>query len=283
MSIRNTKRYTDAMQNGQITIGHFRKVPGLASTAGCWTDVGMAAGNPPPNYYASTPLVASVLDGWRGIYHGDNKSPLEMYLSEVMLVTPTAAMVGIYRMMDYLLYYPFVDLDDTDPQTDFNNSITLPRYTNGTGVMAMLVAQAPTVGAGQFTFTYVNQNGDTRTSPINYCTTSGMNMGTLLTMQPASAGGRGPFLILAEGDTGIRQILTFTNSVSNGGLGAIVLVKVLADYFINEINTPVEASFPNMQPGPPRIYDGAFLNFICNPAGSIAAGLLTGRANFVWL
>jgi hypothetical protein len=282
MSIRNNKRYTDAMLNGQVTVGHFRKVPGLASTAWCWADIGMAAGNPPPNYYASTPLVASVLDGWRGIYHGDNKDPLEMYLSEVMLVTPTVAMVGTYRLMDYLLYYPFIDLDDTDPQ-ELDNTITLPRYIDGSGVRAMLVAQAPTVGAGQFTFTYLNQDGIQHTSPINYCTTSGMNMGTLLTMQPASVGGRGLFLILAEGDTGIRQILTFTNSVSNGGLGAIVLVKVLADFFINEINTPVEASFPNMQSGPPRIYDGAFLNFICNPAGSIAAGLLTGRANFTWL
>ena len=281
MGLRNTKEYTDAMLNGRIVTGHFRKVPGLASTAYCWADIGMAAGNPPPNYYASTPLAAEGLDKWRGIFHGDDKSPSEKYLKEIMIVTPTAAMVGAYRLMDYLLYYPFVDLDDTDPQ-DMDNTVTLPRYTTGAGVRVMLVAQAPTVGGGQFIFNYVNQDGVDKTSPTNYCTTTGMNMGTLLTMQPASVGGRGPYLILAEGDTGVQQITQFTNLVSNGGLGALVLVVPMADIVISEINTPVEIYFPYASLGVPRIYDGAFLNFICNPAGSITAGLLTGRADFVW-
>jgi hypothetical protein len=242
----------------------------------------MAAGNPPPNYYASEPLVAEVLSFWSGIYHGDNKSPAEKYLSELMLVTPTSAMVGLYTLLDYIMYYPFVDLDDTDPQT-FDNTKTLPRYQDGAGLMAMVVAQAPTVGVGQFVITYINQDGIEKTSPTNFYTTTGMNMGTILTMQPASAGGRGPFVLLADGDTGIRQILTYTNLISNGGLGCMVLVKPLATIAIREINTPVEMSMPDMRTGPPRIYDGAYLNLICNPAGSIAAGILSGRAKFTWV
>ncbi len=281
MGFANTKRYTDALLTGRNTHSHFRKIPGLASTANCWVDIGMAAGNPPPNYYASEPLKAEVLDKWRGIFHGDDKSPAEKYLSELMLVTPTAAMVGVYFLLDYVLYYPFVDLDDTDLQ-EFDNTTALPRYTDGANLRAMLVAQAPTVGGGQCIFTYINQDGVEKTSPTNYLTTTGMNMGTLLTMQPASAGGRGPFLILAPGDTGVQRILTFTNLISNGGLGCLVLVKPLTTISIREINTPVEISIPVMRAGPPRIPDGAYLNFICNPAGSIAAGLLTGRAQFLW-
>jgi hypothetical protein len=281
MGFRNTKHLVDSINGGKSLTSHFRKVPGLATTAGCWADVGMAAGNPPPNYYASAPLVAAVLDKWTGIFHGDNKSPSETYITDLMLCTPTAAMLGPYFLLDYALYYPFVDLDDTDPQT-MDNAVSIPRYTDGSGVRVMLVAQAPTVGLGQFIMTYINQDGVEKTSPTNYLTTSGMNMGTILTMQPASTGGRGPFVILADGDTGVRRILTFTNLVSNGGLGCLVLVKPLATTSIREINTPMEISFPDMRTPNPRVVDGAYLNFICNPAGSIAAGLLTGRINYAW-
>jgi hypothetical protein len=281
MGFRNTKHLVDSINNGKSLTAHIRKVPGLASTAGCWADIGMATGNPIPNYYASTPLTAATLSKWEGVFHGDDKSPSEKYIVDIMLCTPTAAMLGPYFLMDYLLYYPFIDLDDTAEQFMVNN-VTLPRNTDGAGVRAMLVAQAPTVGGGQFIMTYVNQDGNTRTTPTNYCTTTGMNMGTLLTMQPASAGGLGPFVILAGGDTGVRQIISFTNLVSNGGLGCLVLVQPLATATIREINTAMEVSYPNMRTPPPRVLDGAYLNFICNPAGSIAAGLLAGRINYAW-
>jgi len=280
MPFLSNREYVDAMQDGRLYTSHFRKVPGLASTALWWADVGMAAGNPPPNYYASDPLVAATLDKWKGLFHGDDKDPSEEYLVEMMLTTPTANMVGVYRLMDYLLYYPFVDLDDTDSQS-MDNTTTLPRYADGAGVRVMLVAQSPTTGAGTFTFTYVNQDGVEHTSPTNYLTTTGAGMGQLITTENAT-GNMGPFLILAEGDTGVRSIVSFTVIVPNGGLGALVLVKPLADMVISEINTPAELTFPNMRPGPPRVLDGAFLSFICCPAGSIAAGLLTGRLVFGW-
>ena len=107
-------------------------------------------------------------------------------------------------------------------------------------------------------------------------------MGAIVTSQPAGQAGLGPYLMIASGDKGITQITGHTNIISNGGLGAYVLVKPLADIVVNEINTPNEVTLVSARPGPPRIYDGAFLNFICNTAGSIQAGLLTGRLNFVW-
>jgi len=278
---RNVRDLADAAAAGQASSCSLRKVPSQASVAGWWADLSMAAGNPVPNYYASSPLVAATLDGFKGVFHGDNKTPAGKFLTEIMLVTPTAAMVGQYKLMDYLLYYPFVGLDDADPQV-FDNTVTLPRYADGAGVMAMLVAAAPTIGGGQFTFDYINQDGVAKTSPIQFCGTTGASIASLITSQPATVAGLGPFLKLAGGDTGIRQVTGFTNLVLNGGLGTLVLVKPLAEHVIYEINTPSEKAFVSHFAGCPRIEDGAYLNFICSPAGSIAAGLLAGRLNFCW-
>ena len=41
-------------------------------------------------------------------------------------------------LADYLLYYPTIVDGNTDPQV-MNNTVTLPRYTDGKGVMMMAV------------------------------------------------------------------------------------------------------------------------------------------------
>ena len=277
----NISAFARAFDAGRTHSCSFRKVPSQASTAGWWVDLSMASGNPLPNYYASTPLEAAVLDGFRGIFHGDAKSPASKHLTELHLVTPTAGLVGVYRLLDYLLYYPFIDLDDTDAQV-MDNDVTLPRYTTGAGVRPMLVAVAPTTGGGSFTFYYVNQDGVAKTAPTQSCSTGVANIASLITSERATAAGGRVFLTLADGDTGVRSITSWTNLVSNGGLGSLVLAKPLGDVAIREINTAAEMSWVRMQAGAPRIEDGAYLNFIMNCAATVAAGTLAGRASFAW-
>jgi hypothetical protein len=258
-----------------------RKVPSQASVSGNWIDLSMAAGNPKPNYYASSPLEAAVLDGFDGLFHGDDKSPSDMFLTGLSLCTPTAGLVGEYRLLDYLLYYPFIDLGDGDTQV-MTNDITLPRYTDGAGVIAMLVVVAPTAGSEQFTFDYINQDGVQKTAPTQVCSTVAANIGTLATSQQGTVCSGGIFLRLASGDSGIRSIVSFTTLVPNGGLASLVLVKPLASHLVPEINMEAEKTFVNMQMALPRIYDGAYLNFIQNCSGSVAAGTLAGRLDFAW-
>jgi len=279
--IQSTTQLVDAINAGQESFCSFRKVPSQASTAGQWVDLSMAAGNPVPNYYASTPLVADTLDGMKGIYHGGDKSPSEMYLYEAGLCTPTAGLLGFYHLLDYLLYYPFVDGDATTVQT-MDNSVSLPRYTTGDGVMAMMVALAPTTGNGFFTFTYVNQNGVSKTSPIQFAGTASTPIASLINAQPATVAGPGPFLKLAEGDTGIRSVTDWTWTTGNGGLHAIVLVKPLATLTVREASVVCEKQFIGGKMPLPRIYDGAYLNLIMNCAATVAAGTLSGHAKFFW-
>lgn len=281
MGFGSVKSYVDARLGGREHFCSIRKVPSQASTAGWWVDLSMAAGNPPPNYYASEPLVAATLEGLRGIWHGDDKAPATKHLAELGLVTPTAGLVGWYMMLDYLLYYPFIDGDDADAQV-MDNTVVLPRHADGDGVQVMAVAVAPTTGTGVFTFDYVNQDGVSRTSPPQGCSAAAANIASLVTSSQATANGGGPFLNLASGDTGVRSITSVQFSTLNGGLIALVLVKPLADSAIREVNTMRELSFVNGRAAPPRVLDGSYLNFIVNCAASVAAGSLVGYANFAW-
>ncbi len=274
--------WADAYAAGREHFCSFRKVPSQATVAGWWADLSMTSGNPVPNYYAASPLEAAVLDGERGIFHGADKSPSVMHLAKLGLVTPTAGFVGRYMLLDYLLYYPFVDGDDLDVQTMVND-VALPRYEDGAGVQVMAVCVAPSTGGGTFTFDYVNQDGVTKTSPVQACSTTASGITSIVTSQQDVANmPGGPFLKLASGDTGVRSIVSAQHLVANGGLVALVLVRPLADLAIREINTMVERHFLVQHPAPPRIYDGAYLGLIVNCAATIAAGQLAGFCNFVW-
>lgn len=282
MGFASVAEYAAAIDSGHAHFCSLRKIPSQASTAGWWADLSMAAGNPPPNYYASSPLIAGTLEGFRGIFHGADKAPGEMFLTEMGLVTPTAGLIGRYMLLDYLLYYPFIDGDSADEQ-DLDNTVPLPRYADGDGVRVMAVAVAPSTGTGKFTFDYINQAGDAKTSPVQVCSTTAANIATLITTQQAVAGAPGgPFLLLADGDTGVRSITAVTMSVLNGGLFALVLVRPLADFVLREANTMTELPFVSARAGLPRVLDGAYLNLIVQCSASIAAGTLTGYAKFAW-
>lgn len=277
----NVAQLAAADAAGRTHACSIRKVPSQASVAGNWADLSMAAGNPKPQYYAATPLAAAVLDGFDGIFHGADKSPASKHITAFGLVTPTAALVGQYMLCDYLLFYPFVDGDSLDEQA-MDNATTLPRYTSGDGVRVMAVASAPTTGGGQFTFNYVNQAGEAKTSPVITCNATAANIATLVTSEQAQASGGQQFLPLASGDTGVRSITSVTYTTASGGLVAFVLVFPLLDLAVREINTMAEVECVRMRAGAPQVQDGAYLGLIVNPAGSMAAGQLAGYAKFAW-
>ena len=267
-------KYVGALANaaaeGRSHFCGFRKVPAQATVAGNWVDLSMAAGNPKPNYYASSPLVAATLDGFDGLFHGDAKSPYTKHLTNWLLMSPTAALVGQYKLLDYLLYYPFIDGDAAGETQTLTNSVTLPRYADGENVQVMAVVVAPTTGGGSFTVEYVDALGVTRTSNTISANVTAANIGTIATSEQGQVSGGQCFLPLNA--RGVRRINAVNVIAPLGGLLSLVLVKPIADSAIREINTAKELNF----------FRDAYLNMICNPAGSIAAGLLTGNLNFAW-
>jgi hypothetical protein len=268
-----------AEQDGRTHFCSFRKVPSQASAALGWFDLSMAAGNPLPQYYAASPLEAARLEGMRGIFHGDDKAPSTMHLTDWNVVTPTANCVGRLKALRYGLYYPFIDGDSLDQQ-DLTNDVA-PLNPPPQGWKVMIVAVAPTAGGGSLTFKYM-RNGVEKTSPVIALNTAVVNIASIATGDPAVAAGGMPFARLDNGDEGVDTLTSVTFVAPSGGLFAFVLVDPLADIATREINTPAEKNFVQAHPGAPRIYDDDYINFIGNCTGSVAAGIFAGFCKFAW-
>lgn len=287
MTFTNVAQLADA-QTERSKYLSFRKLPAVVTGAGTWYDYSMAPGNPTPQYYAAAPLTAQTMarstDG--GIQHGGNVSPLSKYLRKLTLMSVAAAGVPqrVY-MLDYLMFYPFVDMGTPDQQ-DMINVQTLPRYATGAGVQMMAILVAPHGLVGDtFFVTYTNQDGTAgRVTPLHRMSTAIAVNGTILTTQQTGAGRFGPFLALQAGDTGARSIEAVQCTAGTDvGLFTLVLVQPLAEMTVREITAPTEADFYLTSGGKlPAIVDDAYLNFISCPNGSLTGVPLFGDATFIW-
>jgi hypothetical protein len=281
---RNVRAYVDAYDAGKVKISTWRKSPSQATTAGVWFDLSMSPGNPIPNYYASSPYVAATLNGNEGIFHGAAVTPATKRLKSLMALTAVSTALPMNMILcDYLLYYPFVDQGTNDDQA-MTNSVTLPRYADGDGVQAIAVMTNPQVtGGATFNFDYTNQDGTPgKTSRTVACNTT-TAIGNLINTASATLNASSPFIPLADGDTGIRSIETFRMVAgSDVGLICLVLVKPLARIMIRGIDAPTEVDFLVNGPSLPVINDGAYLNFVCLPNGTLAATPIHGIAEFIW-
>ena len=268
-------------QTGQNTYTSFRKVPAIASTVGTWVDLSMAPGNPRPNYYAYDALTATRLDSRYGLWHGGSVTPKTKFLHKVWMGSNSTNFVpATVMLLDWLLVYPLVDMDSTEQQ-DMDNTVTLPRYTDGVGVQMIFVATNPYIGGQIFNVTYTNQAGVTGRTTLNV--TSNI-IGTIATLvnTSATATGKGPFLPLAQSDYGVRAIESITWQGSNGGLAALALVKPIATFHVKESGVVAEYDFLKQKQQLPIIQDGAYLGFIAAPAGSVAAVPIYGGMTTIW-
>lgn len=284
MAVKNVAQLVAAYEAGQSHYRTWRKVPTQTTASGIWFDLSMSPGNPVPNYYAATPLVAIGLarstDG--GLDHGPAASPAVKYLRRFMAMTQTATAAPLpILLLDYLMYYPFVDMSVVDVQP-LTTSIALPRYPTGEGVQMMAVEVASQVGGSQFYVTYTNQDGTTgRQSQTVTCNTQVVN-GTIITSAPTTAGCRGPFIPLQDGDTGVQKIESVTFLTGDVGLISLVLVRPIASASIYDTTAPAEKDYLLDHGIMPVIADDAYLNMICHPVGTLASAALNGEIETVW-
>lgn len=268
-------------EEGQNWESSFRKVPALASTRGIWSDLSSSPGNPKPNYFVGAELTATALDGTLGMYHGGNVSPATKRLHKILIGSSSSGVApATFMLCDYLLFYPLVDMDSTDEQT-LTNVTTLPRYEDGLGVQAMLVATNPYIGGAYFHINFTNSDGESGRMSNPMLSNTATYIGTLI-QSGIIAGTTGPFIRLQQGDRGIRSVQSITFYAPNGGLAALVLVKPLAVISLQETTAFAEWDFLSMKPTLPKIYDGAYLNLICCPNGSFASAPIMGSMQVIW-
>lgn len=286
MAIKRFKDIIDAYNTGNSHYTGWRKVPSQATTAGVWFDLSMSPWNPIPQYYAATPMIAQVMklsDQW-GFFHRRDVSPKKEHLAKSTLISSSANAIWPYILADYLLYYPFIDEGTTDEQF-FDNTNTITRYTNWSGVQMMAVSVAGRTGNARFQVSYTNQDGVSgRITPIHISTTAPAN-GSILTSQTTgtTTGNRtSPFMTLQEWDTGVRKIDSITMIDVDVWLFALVLVKPLASFSFKDITWPVEMEYIRDGMTAPEIQTDAFLSFITCPLWSLSWVTLMWDFTFIF-
>lgn len=286
MTIQGSFSLVDAEIDGRQRLASWRKTPAVVTVQGSWYDLSMAPGNPAPQYYigsigTSTPMARST-DG--GIDHGGNVgSNYKKILRRMMVMSASATGLPVtFILLDYLLFYPFLDESTTDSQT-LTNSVPLPRYATGEGVQIMPVVVAGQTGGQTFRVSYTNSDGVSGrlSTPVTMGTTS-VN-GTIVSTMRATNGCAGPFLPLFRNDSGVRSIEAFEMiSGPDVGLLTLVLVKPLATFQLRERTAPAERDFLLESSRAPVIADDAYLNLIALPSGSLSGVALHGLADSVW-
>jgi hypothetical protein len=298
---RNVRALADSLtDDGKHWISTFRKVPAASATiAGQWFDYAYAAGNPIPNYYAASPLESAVLESDKGIIVPRMEAGSQQYLHRVTAMAVAASATSVtsdaqpLMLMDYLLYYPFIDMDAAGEDQVMTQAETLPRYEDGIGLRIMMVAQSPTIGGGRFTVTYVGTDDVEYTTDSLYCAAA--QPAGALTCAVGAAAGVSPFLPLAAGVKGVKSIVSCNFSVANGGLCALVIVRPLDTHYVMEASRrttsgtlesfgdATEREAMRLRGGMVEIKDGAFLGFIGQGSGgSLASAPLVGTIETVW-
>jgi len=283
--IQNIEQLVDAEEAGKVRQYTWRKTPSQTTTAGLWFDLSLSPGRPVPKYWFDAPpaIAKGVFystDG--GLEHGGGVSPGEKYLRLTTgIATASTALPLTMILCDYLLYYPSIDDSVLDEQV-MDNTVTLPRYSDGEGVQAIAVSVAGRTGGARFYFTYTNSEGISGRISQTVYQNNAAALGTLQGNGQDTNVSPSPFIGLQSGDTGIRSIDSVFMLDADVGLMTLILVKPLGTSVIRGITAPVEKDYFLESGTIPRIYDDAYLSFICLPQGTLAATALMGDIKTVF-
>jgi hypothetical protein len=200
-----------------------------------------------------------------GIWHGGDVSADTKHILNIGGWTNVAAGApSVLLLVDMLGCYPRIQTNLATTQT-LNNTLTLPRYTDGKGVRAYFQLNTANGGnASNFVMAYTN------TVP-----TSGRGLGAIvsntasaivghITHSGVSAGNYGPFLPLQAGDQGIVSVQScqFTVASASAGFVDLVLCKPLAFLPLTAAFYASERDLLSQLPSLPQVQDGAVLGLL---------------------
>lgn len=273
MTVNSVQQLVDAELAGRVRKYQWRKVPTQVTTAWYWFDLSLSPWNPVPKYwFDATPLVAKSIaqsTDW-GLYHWPNTTPQNQYLRMTTAMSSSATWLPLPLVLcDFLLYYPSVDDSILDVQT-LDNTITLPRYTDGKWVQVIAVTVAWRTWGQDFYFTYTNSDWVSGRTSQTVRQNTIPAIWTITTSSLSTLGMSGnPFIWLQSGDTWVRSIQSVTMLWVDVWLFSLILVKPLARTMIREQTAPVEKDYLIETSDIPEIKDDAYLNFLTCPNGSI--------------
>lgn len=265
-----------------------------AHTAGVWYSLFRGGGNPAADTIlgTGTNLAFQALKddttNATGIPHGGDVGAGTGYKHLLNAAAQTAAGTTapcVLMLVDLLGFYPITTVTTTGNQT-LNNTVTLPRYTDGAGVQAF-VTPSTVMGAGtpNISLGYTNSAGTgSRATPTTLPIGNTTAPVTQIVYSGTGNGKFGPFMPLQAGDAGIRSVQTFNLSATyTSGVLNLVLCKPLITLPITTLGVTAERDLVNQFMSMPKVYDEACLAWLMLAgAATPVATPLSGHLEFGW-
>jgi len=291
MAIQSIDNLITAISAGQTTRTDWNKITGASAyTAGRTYDFSSLNGHPVANAWAGTAL------NWRacdestgngtqifGIRHGgDVAASIKHMLSVGAMTTAATGVPGTLTLIDLQGYWPTISNNTTSAQTLVGTPA--PRYTNGAGLRLFQVQTAVAGATAQnMALSYTDQDGNTGNAmPVTVSMTASAIVGHV-SHSGVAANNYGPFLPLASGDSGVRNVASVTMSAANTGTFALCLAKPLLQLTLGVITVYHEKELLNQIPSLPVIKDGACLTWLWTAGAATAASTtFMGHAEAVW-
>ena len=262
-----------------------------AHTAGMWYSLFRGGGNPPADAILGTgtnlafQALTDATTNATGIQHGGAVGGFKVLLNAAAQTAAATTAPCVLMLVDLLGFYPVTSVTTTGAQT-LNNTVTLPRYTNGAGVQAFITpstvmgAATPSISIGYTNSASTAGRATPATLPIGNtaaAVTSVVYSGT-------GAGKFGPFIPLQAGDAGIKSVQSISLSASYvSGVLNLVLCRPLLTLPITTLGVTAERDLINQLNSGPRVYDGACLAWLMLAgAATPVAAPLSGHLEFGW-
>ena len=179
----------------------------------------------------------------------------------------------------------FVDFT-TDGTGTTTMYLLLPRYTDGAGVQAFM-SPSTVMGAAtpNLKITYTDAGGN-----LSNVTPTTLPIGKtaapigIVPYSGTGAGKFGPFMPLAAGDTGIKDVSAYSQSVSwVSGVNNLIMCRPLLTLPMTTIGVAAERDLVNQVPSLPQVQDGACLSWLMYAgAATPVATPFYGHLDFGW-
>ena len=262
-----------------------------AHTAGLWYSLFRGGGNPPADTILGTGTnlafqsLTDATTNATGIPHGGNVGGYKHLLNAAAQTAAATTAPCVLMLVDLLGFYNITSVTTTGAQT-LNNTVTLPRYTDGAGVQAFVTpstvmgAATPNISIG-----YTNSAGTaSRATPATLPIGNTAAAVTSIVYSGTGAGKFGPFMPLQAGDAGISSVQSINLSASYvSGVLNLVLCKPLLTLPITTLGVTAERDLVNQFASMPKVYDGACLAWLMLAgAATPVASPISGHLEFGW-
>jgi hypothetical protein len=262
-----------------------------AQAAGLWYSLMQGAGNPAANTTLGTgtnlafQALTDATVGGGGIPHGGSVSGFKVLLNAAAQTAAATTAPCVLMLVDALGFYPITTVTTTGAQT-LNNTVTLPRYTNGAGVQAFLTpSTAMGAATPNISIAYTNSAGvASRATPTPLPVGNTGSSASSISYSGSGVGKFGPFMPLQAGDAGIRSVQSFNLSASYvSGVLNLVLARPLLTLPITTLGVTAERDLVNQFMSMPQVQDGACLCWIMLAgAATPVSSPISGHLEFGW-